>query len=523
MYKVLIADDELFILEGLREIINWEEHGLEIGGEATNGIEALEIIKSTKIHILVTDIKMPKMDGLELIKIIRDSYPEIKVVIISGYDDFGLLKKAMKYGIENYLLKPVNTDELSSTLLNIVDKIDIEIFRQSSLREGTDILRANLLQRLVSNTISESEFIEKSVFLNLNFNYNQYIVCVLRFLSGGEQKRNSDQIANNICNELLCNNMSGTENGLSFSDLNGDIVIIFFGNELKRVEINCVIRQCIQRINAQDMDVFAAIGDLQKDFRTIHQSYEKARDLIEYHLILPPNSIIDYERIEKATCERERSVNIDHESLKQLIISKNKQAVMEFIIGIFNQIQQIKNVRPSYIQNIAVELVYHINNTVKSLIRNDNEYYESMKAEYASVFKAKTFAELVSYFQLIIGKAIDILNLEEKSYPLIKQVYYYIHKNYADDISLRMLSCKFNVNAAYLGQLFKKETGELLSNYLNRIRIEKAKELLSNTSMKANEIAEKVGYVEPNYFYRAFKKITNLSPSEFRKSFTLHN
>ncbi len=522
MYKVLIADDELFILEGLRQIINWEEHGLVIGGEATNGIEALEIIKTTKIHILVTDIKMPKMDGLELIKIIKDSYPEIKIVIISGYDDFALLKKAMKYGIENYLLKPVNTDELSSTLSNIVDKIDSEFNRQSSLREGADILRVNLLQRLVSNTISENEFIERFVFLNLSFNYNEYIVCVLRFLSSSGEKRIPDYIANNICNEL-CNNMAGTEKGLSFCDLNGDIVIIFFGDELKRVEINGVIRQCIQRINVQGMDVFAAIGDLQKDFRAIHQSYDKAKDLIEYHLILPPNSIMDYERMEKATSERERSANIDNESLKQLIISKNKQAVMEFIIGIFDQIQQMKNVRPSYIQNIAVEIVFHINNTVKSLIRNNNEYYISMKAEYSSVFKAKTLTELVSYFKSIVDKAIDILNLEEKSYPLIKQVYYYIHKNYSDDISLKLLSGKFNVNAAYLGQLFKKETGELLSNYLNRIRIEKAKELLSNTSMKANEIAEKVGYVEPNYFYRAFKKITNLSPSEFRKSFTLHD
>ena len=514
MFKVLIADDEPFILDGLRHIIQWEEHGLEIAGEATNGIEALEILKTTKVHILITDIKMPKMNGLELLKRVRELYPEIKSVILSGYDDFVFLKEAIKLEIENYLLKPVLKDELSSTLLNITDKIESELYKQISLREGAGIIRNNLLCRLVSNNISENELAEKSSFLNINLDYKRYAAGIVKILYENTDKGLISFAANNICSEL-----TGIENqGISFCDLNGDVIILFMKDNLERTNIYHIVSECVRNIRKSlNIDVFATIGNLQSDLKNIHISCKIAKELLEYHLILPSNSIVDYEQVEKLTFEREKSISINYELLKLHLAAKDKQVILEFISSIFGQVQRSKGVTPSDLQNIAIEVLFNMNNIVKSLKGNTTAFFESLKVEFSSIYKAKSYGELRSYFESVADKYIDFLCLEEeKSSPVVKQVCNYICQNYSKDISLKLLSNNYNVNTAYLGQQFKKETGELFSDYLNRIRIEKAKELLSTTLLKTNEIAEKVGYIEPNYFYRAFKKFTGLSPSEYR-------
>ena len=144
MYKVLIADDEPFILEGLADLINWEEHGLQIAGLVSNGLDAKNIVDSSDIDILITDNRMPRMDGIELIKYIAQTEKNIKFIILSGYNDFEYVKEAAKIGIENYLLKPVDEKELISTLINTVDKIENEIYKKKELQQGYNILRDNI-------------------------------------------------------------------------------------------------------------------------------------------------------------------------------------------------------------------------------------------------------------------------------------------------------------------------------------------------------------------------------------------
>ena len=515
MYRVLIADDEPFILEGLRYVINWEEYGLDIVDEAHNGQDALELLKTLKVNILITDIKMPKLSGLELINQAKIINPNIKIIILSGYDDYYFLHEAIKLGIENYLLKPIKSEELSSTLLNIIDKIDRETAHQTAQYRDSDILKNNILCRIVSNTISENEILEKSSLLDLDFNSSNCIVCIISLLNINDKPVISLS-ANSICSELV----AVQNQGVAFYDPDGNITIIFMKDGISLPEIYNTVHMCIKRINLiLKIDVFASIGKIYHDFHFLSKSYGIAKSLLDYELVMPSNCIVEYDKIEKSTNEMKDNIIIDYQHINNLLLARDKKAVRNYVLNILEVTKRSDGISPSILQNLSIEILFNINNYVRSQIRNADCYFRKISFDYSSVFKINSYDELVIYLDNIIMKAIDVLCMGvERISPIIKLIRIYIQNNYQEDISLTQLSKRFNVNAAYLGQQFKKEIGELLSDYVNYIRIEKAKELLSNTCLKISEISDRVGYTEPNYFYRAFKKYTYNTPSDFRKS-----
>lgn len=183
MYKVLLVDDEPFIIDGLKQIIDWEEYGMEICGTAANGLEASHRLETNPADILITDIRMPKMNGLELIRHLKSRNSATRFIILSGYDDFEYLKESIQLGIENYLLKPVNQEELLATLVTTIRKIESDTNRTLNLPKDIDIIRENILFRWVANLIMPAELLERSSLLGIDLENTQYCVCVLRPLS----------------------------------------------------------------------------------------------------------------------------------------------------------------------------------------------------------------------------------------------------------------------------------------------------------------------------------------------------
>jgi len=210
MYKMLIADDEPFIVEGLKHILNWEEYGIELTCTASNGIEALDIMKKEGAELLITDIKMPKMNGLELIQKVKELNPNTHFIILSGYDEFEYLKESIKLGIENYILKPINFEELEETILNIINKLDHKNLQDSYLNKDISIIKNNILYRWVTGSISEAELIERSSLLDIPLNFSKYVVCILKLLPNGNENINryaltqkAGEICGEACRELL--------------------------------------------------------------------------------------------------------------------------------------------------------------------------------------------------------------------------------------------------------------------------------------------------------------------------------
>ena len=177
MYKALVVDDEPIILEGFDNLISWEEFGIEISAKAENGKAALQIVREEEIDLLITDIRMPEMSGLELLKTIRQEGKSIKVIILSGYDDFQYVKEASKYGIENYLLKPIEENELEETLLHLTEKLENEQKQQNRLQESYQLLRSNILYRWITGAIGEEELTMRAEFLDISLEKQWYQVC----------------------------------------------------------------------------------------------------------------------------------------------------------------------------------------------------------------------------------------------------------------------------------------------------------------------------------------------------------
>ncbi|MDT2265525.1 response regulator [Paenibacillus larvae] len=232
MRSVFLVDDEPFILEGLQTIMEWEKLGLKVVGHDSNGEKAFAFLKDHPVDLLITDIRMPKMDGLELIKQMKLIHGKMKFIILSGHHDFNYLKQGMKLGIENYILKPINIEELESTLLKINEKWEEEMSLSYSRQEDRDILRLNILSRWVTNNISQEELNHRSQILRIPLDYDSYTVAVLRLLSDpDEELEEGHEYYGIVVKAYLVSRevVNSQESVICFYDSDYDLVLIFGG------------------------------------------------------------------------------------------------------------------------------------------------------------------------------------------------------------------------------------------------------------------------------------------------------
>ena len=229
MYRVIIVDDEPVIRRGLRETIEWDALGLEVAGEAADGIEALKLIRETRPEILITDIRMPEMDGIELIREVKKLDLNIKITILSGYSDYDYLKAAIRLGVDNYLLKPIDNDELISNLRNAVDEIEKEAAVSLQIRQGTVLLRSNTLRRLVTGNINDEELREKAEFLRIPLEEDRYVCAVCTV---------SRQVPENIRESFFREAVAEKKDGrLAFMDGDGNLALLLMPKSADRADI----------------------------------------------------------------------------------------------------------------------------------------------------------------------------------------------------------------------------------------------------------------------------------------------
>ncbi len=514
MYKVFIADDEPFILEGLRHILNWEEFGIEIIGTALNGAEALDALKKNSADILITDIKMPEMDGLQLIKIVRDTNPATKFIILSGYDDFEYLKESIKLGIENYILKPINSEELETTIKSTLDKISKDESERLKYIKDMGIIRNNILYRWVTNSINESEFEERTRILDIDFGKPPYIVCTLRIVS---------QVGNNLLfadiEKRLTEKLSFSSYATAFYTPDGIIVSILGlgGSSSEKSLYDRAVQECLQGLALMKIDYFFTWGSIENDHRLINRSYLNAYELQQYSIILPKNSILNYNLIQKNPVKAKLDDLISISEISRLIRAKDKNALYLYIDRIFTCIKKSDGITPSMVKNISVELLFSIVNCTRIITLGNKSLINKLNFSFTELNKMQSMEAITDFIKEASSKLIDLTCEKGRNIgPLVKRLINHIKENYSDDICLKSLAIQLNTNPNYLGALFKDETSEYFSDYVNRVRIEKAKELLLCSSNTTKEIALHVGYNDANYFYKAFKKFTEMSPSEFR-------
>ena len=406
MTSLLIVDDDRYIREGLKKLVDWNSLEIDDLLEAEGGNEAMEKIGKYGPSIVLTDIRMPKGSGLELIEHIRSRGLETLIIVLSGYNEYEYIRQAMKFQIEDYLLKPVDAAELTDILASCTERLRDRWIQTQMQRESFLLLKNNILLRWAQNRIQQDQLREKLKFLNLSLlPYGQYQICLISWrsvhedqLPPAEEQFRSFAIWNSMEEAAV-----DTGKGVCFINEDRQIIVLFMGNE-------------------QDPEVFRA-----------------------------------------------------------------------------QNLAWMNELSPRYAALLKTTWINHWGEVV-DLPSRVHESYGRALAEWND-----SRTEAVNHTLSIVSRN-----------PTIRLVERYMQENYGDELSLQLLADRFDVNNVYLGRLFKEETGEYFIDYLNRVRLDHARRLLLDTTLKASIIANQVGFLDSNYFFRKFKQKYGLSPTDYR-------
>ena len=516
MYKVLLVDDEPVILEGMKSIIDWGELGLEIAGQTSGAQKAINLLDTASFDILITDIRMDKMSGIELISEIKKRNLNIKILVLSGYDDFEYLKGAFSLGIEDYLLKPVSEEELKKSLLFIVEKIETEE-KNSQLRKLMDsMLLDNVLNSWILLPGDEIVLQEKLERFQIRLDRKYYLSCVIRI----DRLEYISSHINITCEYVrsVFQQLCGKEENVYVTfHLNGDLILIYSSDWTPPTDSFPYLIEIAMKnwLNDENVRWFATIGNVIEYPLQLFRSYQKAMELMMYCKILPEDHCI---------------VNVHHQEEGKQILNENglESGYLDTFLYMnhdevenrFLEFQRIINrfdTLSESIQNRMIgEILYQMFLGNRKL-RKQNTKNEPFDINCGFIYTQISFSKKVTIMIDILSKYVKQNSAEEEQmHPLVLRILQIIQEQYNQEISLKTLAAQFHVSQTYLGRLFKKDTDSLFTEYLCSFRIQKAKELLLTTDLKSREVAKATGFNNPNYFANVFKKEIGVYPTQFR-------
>ena len=490
MYKLYLLDDEPFILEGLKYIIDWEEYGFDVVGTSSNGEDGFNFIKNEDVDLIITDIMMPKMTGLELISNLKKINHNAKFIVLSAFQEFQYAKEAISMGAENYLTKPIDEDELIQTIEGVkkkIEKIKLE-------KVDTKIFKNDLILKLICNKNNDG-VLDRLRLEGVNLNYKNLCVVILEFAEGGN-------INNNILNHIDNLNYEYCVN------LQNQILIIMDKESINKDTLRNLKDDFSSITNEQ---IYISRGKYVDSIDNLNCSYQSAKDIHEYKLVYPNISWI--REYKEKSYNLENIDYIDFDNLKKLLLNKDNKESLNYIESIFSKLKKDENLTVKQIKTKSIEVFLNVYNYF-----NDSKIIKGLDLYLEKVINSVNLDQIqLELNNMIKHRQSKLEETDDSISPIILKLLRNIEENYSKDLNLKEISETYNINSIYLGQLFQKETGILFSDYLNNFRVNKAKNLLVETSLKAAEIGELVGYANKNYFYRKFKDIVGITPSEWRK------
>ena len=538
MYKVLIVDDEPIIRKGLRNIINWKNFECEVVAEAADGLDGLELIRKHRPDIIITDIKMPETDGLSMIKQIKEDVPDSKIIILTGHRNFDYAHEAVKLGVTDFLLKPSRIEELTSAISRAVKELNFQKQRSEELNklsqlfnQNISVLREKLLYDIIYEINTNREDIKEKLEL---FRMEQGRFRMLLVQNDAEESDGSEisQYDRHLYQFGIINTFIEI-----FSDkfevlpvtLNtvGIAFIVMPRKDMTDDLDETINRKCtyLQEIinNCFGFTVTIAISSDGNDFTELPQKFRECREALEHKFYLGNNSIIYHSDVNTFFRYDDHSML---EKLQKALIegikSGNEAAVEERLRDIFSYIRGVDPSKKEFIKNFYWNTITSINNIRLSLMSSEDgrkvEYTE-LSGLYGLIEKCGNADELHTLLEESARSVVSKVNsYNNKSIKLIlRKAVEYLQQHYHEPITLNEVAEHTFVSTYYISRMFKKEMGKNFVDYLNELRIEKAKELLKDVRYKTYEVAEKVGIPDAHYFSRLFKKYVGKTPTEYRE------
>ncbi|MFD0618631.1 response regulator [Paenibacillus sp. GCM10027629] len=522
--KVIIVDDEPLIREGLHAIVDWESLGFEVAGLFEDGEDAWEFLQSNKqIDVVITDIQMDVCTGLELLKRIRDADYRTRVLIISGYDEFSYLREAMIRGIDNYLLKPINKEELIRSLQQIHESLLIEYRKSRELFEGTLLMKNNILNQIVMNNYSIRDVHEKCGMLNIDLEDSGFQVVVMDTITRQrkvpllKERQLSEFAIRNVAHEAIAID----EKVYVFGNQQSHIILLFTGiNHHSQDAISNRTEEIIALIQkVLKIQVVAFIGKPCTSWRDIYLSYQCAMDLYDYRYFVDAASVIDYSKQNREKKKETISKELGFIRLNLLIENHDYVAVLKELESTGKKLQEIQVPDLSIIRTVFIDFALLCMSQLRQMefeiLEHASHFPKSVDALFQADSKEKLYEHFIQLSQTLL-ETLQRLKMNRNT-NIVEKVVKFIDSHYMEGLTLQELSQQFHISAPYLGKRLKIELGQQFNEYLHHVRIRNAKNLLLISGESVKDIAEKVGYTEPNYFYSQFKKITGKSPMEFKK------
>ena len=544
MLKIFLAEDEVIVRETIKRMIPWEDLGFELVGEAADGEMALPLLLRQKPDLLITDIKMPFMDGLTLAKVAKKEIPGLKVVILSGYDDFNYAKQAINIGVEDYLLKPITKNALIERLTEIRSRYEHEKTQKEYYEKFHREMQAyeknssrDFFEALVSGSMDMMEIYRRSEKLGLDIVAEAYNVLIFTMNCeedfSGQREGYSEWEAESL--ELLEEFFSENTSAMLFRCNIFSYGVLIKGQK-ETIEENT--RSCVSEIQRildrkeQKRQWFVAAGEPVERLSQIQKSYYSASRAFSQRYLYDEN-ILYYDEMETMEHPGGQAETEDNAYLQKVDVNALNPAILQKFLS--NGLQEeTENFVKDYFYAIGQEpmeslvfrnyVILNVRFSVISFIKGlgcDTNEMESADTEEVLAESGKNMESAIAYAKKMISQAIEIRdqNSGNKNRSILKTAVDFIDSHYMDEeISLNTVANVANVSSNHFSALFSQNMGQTFIEYLTSLRMNKAKELLRCTGMRSSEIAGEIGYKDAHYFSYLFKKTQGMTPSDYRKA-----
>jgi two-component system response regulator YesN len=535
MYKIMIVDDESEVREGIKESIDWELHGFECIGDYANGREALEAITESRPDLVISDICMPFMDGIDLTRNIQMKYPYIKVIILTAHDEFDYVQQALRLQVYDFIVKPITACELRALLEKVRSDMDKEAEHRENLthlkiqlQQSLPLLRERFLEQMVGGNLKDGPMQDRLHYFRIPTLLPPYLVAAIDVdeLSDITKGRwdNDPELLRSAAYNIVQEVIEGKK-AVIFRTREERMIVVFYG-ETEEVLYDAafhlaeLIRFCIEKY--LKFTVTVGIGTLCNALSELSISYKGAISALDYRFMLGANRVISIQDMEGAhsamhwlDMEWSRrfatmikiGTNKESQALIQQLISRLKDSLMP-IDACYLQIQ-----------SILIAIV----NTIHELVGDESNQFKGHELIFKNVNRLKTLDEIEQWLQDICKEAIAYISVQRNDLTKmqVRNVIAYIEEHYHNEsLTIHDLCRHVHLSKSYFSAVFKQHTEQTIMEYVTRVRLDKAKDLLRHTPMKFYEIAEKVGYSDPQYFSVLFKKHMGTSPTEYREKLT---
>ena len=516
--KVLVVDDEMLVRQGIKHLFDWESEGFTIIGEASNGVEALEQIEQLEPHILLMDILMPVMDGEELARVVKNKYPDVKIIVLSSFSEFDYVRSTFQSGATDYILKPKLE---AAQLLSILKKIANSIPVLHSM--DSEDLKERSINSLLDKFITGYSTDEGIDVLEPMFPYSSYMLFVAE-LTVTRKSIPLEDIQIMLISKIreLVNSSSEPVSYRALYPEGSRIRILFNGMPSLIEWLSTEIQHGLQDLPQDQWPFVAALSHGFEDLSELHNVYTlQISGLLEKRFFIPDRRLFVASTLQKEE-DGSQPKSFDHQTFTEEINSHQFGASFERLRSYLTSMPGRTDVN---LYEFKSFLGHSIFNIIMALLRFhyeaaklDTKKYEYFRSIHESSMIDETIVQVERFLQE--AEACMMERSRSVSGQSVQKMLSYIQEHYAEALSLTGIAQYFHFNPSYLSNYFATHNKEGFSEYLNRVRIEKACELLGLGNMSISDISSQVGYSDHSYFTKVFRKLTGISPRQYRKQVT---